>query len=66
MEKLLTLKANSSLIFQVKVHLYLRREKDKIIGGINSLCFSLIHCEYIYIYIYTKVNLTLLIDYNFI
>ena len=30
------------------------------IGGINSLCFSLIHCEYIY----TKANLTFLIDYN--
>ena len=38
------------------------RKQDKRIGGMNSLCFSLIHCEYIY----TKVNLTFLIDFNFI
>ena len=36
------------------------RKKDNIIGGNNSLCFSLIH----YAYIYAKANLTFLIDYN--
>ena len=36
------------------------RKKDKRIGGMNSLYFSLIHCDYIY----TKTNLTFLIDYN--
>ena len=40
------------------------REQEERIGGKNSLCFSLIHCEYIYIYIYTKINVTFLIDYN--
>ena len=36
------------------------KKQDKRIGGMNSLYFSLIHCEYIY----TKANLTFLIDYN--
>ena len=36
------------------------RKQDKRIGGMNSLYFSLIHCEYIY----TKANLTFLIDFN--
>ena len=39
---------------------YNYKKQDKRIGGMNSLCFSLIHCEYIY----TKANLTFLIDYN--
>ena len=30
------------------------RKQDKRIGGMNSLYFSLIHCEYIYIYIYIQ------------
>ena len=34
------------------------RKQDKRVGGMNSLCFSLIHCEY------TKANLAFLIDYN--
>ena len=37
------------------------RKQDKRIGGMNSpFYFSLIYCEYIY----TKANLTFLIDYN--
>ena len=38
------------------------RNKEERIGGKNSSMILLIHCEYIYIY--AKVNLIFLIDYN--
>ena len=44
---------------QVVMHIACRNQEERI-GGKNSLIFSLIHCEYIY----TKVNLIFLIDYN--
>ena len=44
----------------LKVRDVLCRKQEERIRGKNSLCFSLIHYEYIY----AKVNLTFLIDYN--